>query len=64
MLSKRFLIVPLDSSAARMPLPFATIARAIDSSSLRFILLPPACWQRARGARERTAQSSLTIGGA
>src|SRR3954447_2149626 len=28
MLSKRFLMVPLDSSAARIPLPGATIARA------------------------------------
>src|SRR5438067_13641751 len=33
--SKRFLIVPLLSSAARMPLPGATSARAVAFSSLR-----------------------------
>src|SRR6476646_4550461 len=33
--SKRFLIVPLDSSAARMPLPGATIAWAISVSVAR-----------------------------
>ena len=37
--SKRFLIVPSLSSAARMPLPSATSARAIDSSSLIVHLL-------------------------
>src|SRR5206468_7932729 len=31
---KRFSQVPLDSSAARMPLPFATIAAAVFASSL------------------------------
>ena len=37
--SKRFLIVPSLSSAARMPLPSATSARAVVSSS--FIAQPP-----------------------
>src|ERR1700758_2641200 len=37
MASKRFLIVPDDSSAASMPLPGATMARATLLSSLRFI---------------------------
>jgi hypothetical protein len=41
MLSKRFLIVPLDSSAAKMPLPLATIARATFSNSLTFMTTPP-----------------------
>src|SRR5919106_1479388 len=36
-LSKRFLIVPVLSSAARMPLPGATIARAVLLSSDRFM---------------------------
>jgi hypothetical protein len=39
MASKRFLMVPLDSSAARMPLPLVTIAFAMASSSLRFMLI-------------------------
>src|SRR5665213_1004855 len=37
MASKRFLMVPVDSSAARMPLPFAVIASATLFSSARFI---------------------------
>src|ERR1700679_4125057 len=37
MASKRFLIVPVDSSAARMPLPGATMARATLLRSARFI---------------------------
>src|SRR6185369_1306916 len=37
MASKRFLMVPEDSSAARMPLPGATMAVAILLSSVRFI---------------------------
>src|SRR5579883_2110423 len=39
MASKRFLIVPVLSSAARIPLPLATIAWAMRASSLRFIVL-------------------------
>src|SRR5215475_5030062 len=39
MASKRFLIVPEDSSAARMPLPGATMARATLFNSSRFIAL-------------------------
>src|SRR5258708_35691512 len=37
MASKRFLIVPEDSSAARMPLPGVTMARATLLRSARFI---------------------------
>src|SRR5215469_6855890 len=37
MVSKRFLIVPVLSSAARMPLPLATIAFATRASSVGFI---------------------------
>ena len=37
MASKRFLMVPVDSSAARMPRPGATIASATLFSSARFI---------------------------
>src|ERR1700682_5582746 len=37
MASKRFLIVPEDSSAASKPLPGATMARAIVLRSARFI---------------------------
>src|SRR5579872_584006 len=37
MASKRFLIVPVDSSAARMPLPGATMATATWLRSARFI---------------------------
>src|SRR5690348_6753887 len=37
MASKRFLIVPEDSSAARMPLPGATMALATLLSSARFM---------------------------
>src|SRR5260370_42579927 len=37
MASKRFLMVPVDSSAARMPLPGATRARATLLRSARFI---------------------------
>src|SRR3954452_22698266 len=37
MASNRFLMVPEDSSAARMPLPGATMAVAILLSSVRFI---------------------------
>src|SRR4030081_291737 len=37
MASKRFLIVPEDSSAASMPLPGATMARATLLRSARFI---------------------------
>src|SRR5205807_5504092 len=40
--SNRFLMVLVDSSAARMPLPGATIARATLLSSARFILRLPA----------------------
>src|SRR2546427_993474 len=40
--SKRFLMVPVLSSAARMPLFLATIALAMRASSLRFIVSPPA----------------------
>src|SRR3954447_14217678 len=39
--SKRFLIVPEDSSAARMPRPGATMASATRLSSVRFIKSPP-----------------------
>src|SRR5262245_53615737 len=39
MASKRFLIVPVDSSAARMPLPGAVMATATLLSSARFIAL-------------------------
>src|SRR4051794_19436162 len=39
MLSKRFLIVPPDSSAARMPLPGATMARA--TSRMLMTDVPP-----------------------
>src|SRR5882762_9677405 len=42
MASKRFLMVPVLSSAARMPLFLATIALATRASSLRFIVSPPA----------------------
>src|SRR5437868_6511776 len=38
--SKRFLIVPLDSSAARIPFPSATSARAVSCSSLFDMNLP------------------------
>src|SRR3954467_3588289 len=41
MASKRFLMVLVDSSAARMPLPDATIASATLFSSSRFIGFPP-----------------------
>src|SRR5665213_4189835 len=37
MASKRFLMVPVASSAARMPLPFAVMASATLFSSARFI---------------------------
>src|SRR5215470_13032293 len=37
MASKRFLMVPEDSSAARMPLPGVTMATATWLSSVRFI---------------------------
>src|SRR5437868_5040758 len=46
--SKRFLIVPSLSSAARMPLPSATSARAMDSSSLIVSLLVGAAAQQER----------------
>src|SRR5262249_41012679 len=39
--SKRFLIVPLDSSAARMPLPAATSACAISSSDVVWMAICP-----------------------
>src|SRR5690348_14121460 len=40
MASKRFLMVPEDSSAARMPLPGATMPRATLFSASRFIFTP------------------------
>src|SRR6516164_4346015 len=43
MASKRFLIVPLDSSAARMPRPGATMASATLLSSVRFIARSSMC---------------------
>src|SRR5579883_3117395 len=39
MVSNRFLMVPVDSSAARMPRPGATIASATLCNSTRFIAL-------------------------
>src|SRR5947208_13545911 len=39
--SNRFLIVPLDSSAARIPLPGATRARAVSCKSLMAAFLLP-----------------------
>src|SRR5215468_5111306 len=39
--SKRFLIVPLDSSAARIPLPEATSACAISSSDVVWMAICP-----------------------
>jgi hypothetical protein len=39
--SKRFLIVPSLSSAARIPLPGATSARAVSSSSGAVFMSPP-----------------------
>src|SRR5437868_5245756 len=41
MASNRFLMVPEDSSAARMPLPGVTMALAILLSSARFMRVPP-----------------------
>ncbi len=41
MLSKRFLIVPVLSSAARIPFPFVTIACAICSNACLFIAISP-----------------------
>src|SRR6185312_8415095 len=41
MASKRFLMVPVDSSAARMPLPGAVMACATLFSSARFIAMSP-----------------------
>jgi hypothetical protein len=38
--------VPLDSSAARMPLPEATMAVAILFNASRSIAHPPALWPR------------------
>src|SRR5262249_46133902 len=43
MASKRFLMVPLDSSAARMPRPGATMASATLLSSVRFIARSSMC---------------------
>src|SRR5262249_51285232 len=64
MASKRFLMVPEDSSAARMPRPGATMASAIRLSSVRFIggflqfvpvdAILPAFGARARGASSRS----------
>src|SRR6202041_3387331 len=54
MASKRFLIVPLDSSAARMPRPGATMASATLLSSVRFIARSSKCGSTA-GPLCRTA---------
>src|SRR5580700_9860001 len=54
MASKRFLIVPLDSSAARMPRPGATMASATLLSSVRFIARSSKCGSTA-GSLCRTA---------
>src|SRR5579884_2109555 len=45
MASNRFLMVPVDSSAARMPRPGATIAAATLFNSLRFISPSSAVFQ-------------------
>ena len=47
MQSKRFLMVPVLSSAARMPLFLATIALAMRASSLRFIVRFSVHWSMA-----------------
>src|SRR5215470_5981583 len=57
MASKRFLIVPEDSSAARMPFPGATIFSAIVFRSVRFISKGPSSTHVLRFQRRHPRQA-------
>src|SRR5581483_3733739 len=66
MASKRFLMVPVDSSAARMPRPGAVMASATLFSSARFIALslirsPGDLWTMLQGAIRCVGTARLIV---
>src|SRR6185437_11296624 len=61
MASKRFLMVPEDSSAARMPLPGATMARATLFSSSTFIALSDLTASQSFYSQDLDPRQGLTL---